>query len=85
MDQFKIPEKKFDGKWFKARQWATGRKAASEWAETYRKAGYLARVVKGVILVPGMETQWPDGLGGKPVKHRIIREDQGWIVYLRRA
>jgi len=83
-ETYKVPEKKFDGKWFKARRWSMSKTTAREWAESYRKAGYLARVTKGAVLMRGVESQWPEGLGGRPVERRVIVEHQVWIVYLRR-
>jgi len=84
VDVFKNPVKKFDGKLFKARKWTLGRESAHEWARQYRKSGYLARVVKGIVMMPGVATQYPEGLGGRAVKQRVQRPSEAYIIYLRR-
>jgi hypothetical protein len=85
-EEYTVPVKKFDGKWFKAAKWTQvgNEGVAKRWAEAYRKDGYLVRVVRGSIVFPRIATQYPHGLGGESVKRKVWVPGAAIIVYIRR-
>lgn len=77
--RFKIPEKKFDGKLFKAARWTQigNENAAKRWAESYRRDGYLVRIVKGTVLSNRV-------VGWKEKRRIIWAPGAAIIVYIKR-